>query len=130
MRFATPEQALMTNKAATGIGSEMLVESFQHVILTIAGGNTSVLTVKIKASMSDAKPDFSAAQSETNRWDYVQLKDLQDNSTINGDSGVALAANDVRQFEVNTNGIRFICPDVSAYTSGRVSVYGKGFENE
>lgn len=36
--------------------------------------------------MSDTAPDFSAAQSDTNRWDYIQVKDYEDNASIDGDT--------------------------------------------
>ena len=41
--------------------------------------------------MSDTPPDFAAAQTNSNRWDYVQVKDYEDNAAIDGDTGVAFA---------------------------------------
>lgn len=81
--------------------------------------------------MSDTPPDFAAAQTNANRWDYVQVKDYEDNAAIDGDTGVAFAAaDDVRQFEMNTNGMKWVCARITTYAAGNVYVRVKGFNNQ
>lgn len=124
-------KTILSAKAATGTGTAMNVEDFRHAVLALVGAGTSVLTVKIQGSIQKERPDFSAAQSATNQWDYVQIIDLEDASAIDGDSGVALAADEAgRQFEVNTNGLVWLCATVTAYTSGNVTILATAFGNK
>lgn len=130
MRNVTQQFLILTAKETTGIGTSALVESFRHLLLTLSSQSNANFTVKFQGSNSDDCPNFSTAQSATNEWDYVQVKDLQDNSTVNGDTGVAFAGtDDVRQFEMNTNGLKWINARVTAISAGSVNVKGKGFNN-
>ena len=55
-------------------------------MLTLSTASSANFTIKFQGSMSDTAPTFSAAQSNTNRWDYIQVKDYQNNSSIDGDT--------------------------------------------
>lgn len=122
-----PEMPILPKATATGYGVPQNVENFDHVGITIAGDNTASFTIKVQASNSDAKPDFTAAASPTNRWAYIQLKMLIDASAVAGGTGVVVASNSVVQAEVNTNGMRWINLQVAAYTSGNAYGFLKGF---
>lgn len=116
---------ILDAKGATGVGTTFNVEKFRHLVLSFAtdGGGDAALTVKFQGSIQQAKPDFSAAQTVTNHWDYVQVVDLQSGSGIAGDTGVAVAtADDYRLFEMNVNGLRWINARVTARTEGEVTV--------
>lgn len=128
MRFVSPEFILLNAKAATGIDKAMLVRDFQHILLTLSSQDSANFTVKFQGSQSETMPDFAAAQSATNEWDYIQVKDYQDNASIAGDTGVAFAGtDDVRMFEANTNGLNWICARVTARSAGSVNVKGRGY---
>lgn len=130
MRDVTPSLIILNAKGATGIGSAQMLEDFRHVLLTLSSQNSANFTVKIQGSNQTEMPDFSAAKSASNQWDYVQIKDLQDNSSIAGDTGVAFAGtDDVRQFELNTNGVRWVCAEITAISAGSVNLTAKGFNN-
>lgn len=131
MRQYSGEQLIMSAKGATGIGTPIFVPDFQHLMFTLSSASNANFTVKFQGSFSDTCPDFAAAQTNTNRWDYIQVKDYQNNAAIDGDTGVAFAgADDVRQFELNTNGLNWICPVITAYAAGAVSVRLATFSNE
>jgi ABC-type Fe2+-enterobactin transport system substrate-binding protein len=130
MRTYSGENKVMNEKAATGIGTPMSVPDFQHLIMTLSTSASANFTIKFQGSFADVCPAFGSAQSDTNRWDYVQIKDLQNNSAIDGDTGVAFAgSDDVRQFEINTNGLKWVCPVITAYAAGKVSVRLQAFSN-
>jgi hypothetical protein len=122
-----PQKAILSAKAATGIGSAILVENFDHIGLTLASDTNATFTVKVQGSQQNTLPAFESAQSATNQWDYVQVKDLEDGSAIDGDTGIAFTDDDVRQFEVNTNGLRWVNVVVTAYTDGKIYCWAKGF---
>ena len=125
---ATPEAKILDAKAATGIGTPQQIQDFRHLVLALHTSGSANFTVKIQGSISEDMPDFSAAQSVSNQWDYVQIKDLQNGSSIGGDTGVAAAGtDDHRLFEVNTNGLRWLCAEITAYAAGEVTLYVKPF---
>lgn len=55
-------------------------------MLTLSSATSANFTIKFQGSYSSVKPDFSAAQSNTNRWDYIQVRDIQNNAAIDGDT--------------------------------------------
>jgi len=118
---------------ATGVGITFDVREYRNCVVTIAGANSSNLTVKCQGSLGIedtsvnaqiTAPTFSSAQSVTNPWDYTQIVDLEDGSSIDGDTGVAFSgSNDVRNFEVNINNLNFINFNVTARSAGDVTVW-------
>ena len=93
---------ILSAKAANGIGSDLDVRDFEHIVLKLSIESTPTLTVKIQGSVDEEAPDFSAAQSSSNHWDYVAVYDLEDVSKIDGDTGVAAAGSaDYRILMVN-----------------------------
>ena len=127
-------QKILDAKAATGIGTPFFVGDFRHIALQLSAPANASFTVKFQASCSEAMPDFSAAQTATNHWDYIAAYDLQSQSAvIAGDTGVTLnndtAANNTRQYLVSTDAVRWICAEVTAYTDGSVTLVALAADN-
>ena len=118
------EPTLILNaKAATGIGTPLFVADFDHIMLALDTASSANLTVKFQGSYAHQMPDFNAAQSVSNQWDYIEVKDIEDGSAIDGDTGIAPAGtDDNRIFEANLSGLRWICAVVTARSAGSVSV--------
>lgn len=114
------------------IGNDILVEDYKHCVFTFDtdGGGDAALTVKFQGSVALDAPDFSAAQSPSNQWDYIEVVDLQDGSPIDGTTGIAVAAaDDNRQVEANINGMRWVNAIISGWTAGEVTVKIRAFNN-
>jgi hypothetical protein len=130
MRSYTKEQIIFKDAVLTSTGTAFNVADFRHVVFSLAGSSiTTGFTIKFQGSTQTDRPDFSAAQSPTNRWDYVQVRDYQNNTAIDGDTGVTLSANDVRQFECNTNGLQWICATITARTDGTANLLVTTYNN-
>lgn len=114
---------IFKDKAATGTGVAMDTQDADNVTIDVAGGGSAVFTVKLQGSIQK-DVDFSAAQSATNRWDYIEAVDCQSGSVIAGDTGLTFSAGDVRLLTVNTNKLNSICATVTAYTSGTLTMNG------
>lgn len=135
-RLVSGNQLLFNAKAATGVSPVFDCAGFSNVIVAVTGAVNSTLTFKFQGSLgasvtSQAAPDFSAAQSATNMWDYVSAYDLQDPSAvITGDTGVTLdnltVAQNTRMYIVNVAAIRYFSLQVSAYTDGSLSAMVMG----
>ena len=123
-----PLKKILDAKAATGYGTPEMVENYDHVALVLAGSGTAGGTIKVQASLQEAKPDFTAAASPTNLWTYIQVKNLITNSAVDGDTGVVFSGDGIVHAEVNTNGIRWVNVQVSAYSAGAFSAWVKPFQ--
>ena len=101
------EYTILDAKGATWVWTNLLVQDFRNSVFSYAtdGWTDAALTVKFQWSIQETAPDFSAAQSVTNMWDYIEVIDLQSGSAIDWDTWVAVAsADDYRLFEANVNG--------------------------
>lgn len=121
-RLNYQERFVMNDVVATTTGAAHNVADFRNVGITV-GTSAASGTLKFVCSMSETAPVFSTAQSSTNRWDYVEIIDLQDGASIDGDTGLTLAnTTDVRQFELNTNNLRWCTAILSPWTAGTTTV--------
>lgn len=112
-------------KAATGASNVILCRDFRNAVIQVTAPLNSTFTIKIAGAIGDVAPDLTAVQSTTNAYDFLEVVDLQDGATIDGDTGItitdATAAVNTRMFEVNTNAIDYVGVIVSSYTDGSVS---------
>jgi hypothetical protein len=120
----------MDAKAATGIGTPLYVKDFRHIVVTINSAGSANLTVKAVGAISEAFPDFTAAQSPTNRYDFINMRDYEDNSKVDGDDGLVLSGtDDQRMFELNTNGLTWINFRITARVAGNVTIKAVAFND-
>ena len=110
-------------KAATGAGAVIPCGDFTHAIISFNTASSANMTVKFAGSIAETAPVFTNAQSVSNPFDYIQVKDLQNGTSIDGDTGVALAGtDDQRMFEVNINALQYLTAVVTAYAAGSVTM--------
>lgn len=123
MRASQPNLVILDKATVTGAGKAQLATDFRHILLSVVGSNTASFTIKFAGSMQNEMPDFNTSPSYTNQWDYVQVKDLINQNTIDGSTGLTFSANGVKNIEVNTNGLRWVTAIVTSMTSGEASVF-------
>ncbi len=131
MRNFTDEMIIFNaeDDDVTGIAQEIC--DFKFVMLTLSSANSADFVIKFQISNSNECPDFSAPRSVTNRWDYVQVRDNQDNAAIDGDTGVTFSGtDDVRRFEVTTSGQKWFCATITTYNAGNITLTAKCFSNQ
>lgn len=124
MQQRIEEVPLFSAKAATGSTVAFPVSDRQHVFATYSSTGSANFTMKFQVSDQIVAPDFSSAASATNRWTYVQVKELITATAIDGATGIAQAGADaVRLFEVNTNGQRWFGATITAYAAGAINLH-------
>ncbi len=130
MRQTAEYTILSAQGAAVLHGKAAFCKDYRHAIFSFAtdGGGNANLTVKFQgaistgASATDAAPQFSDSQSATNMWDYVEVVDLEDGTTIDGDTGIVVAgADDYRLVEMNINGLEYVSAIITARSAGTVT---------
>lgn len=110
--------------AATGAGTSLDVSGFKNLLITVAGAGATNLTVKCQGSLDPTEPNWDAAKTAANPWDYIQMIERQDGNINDGDAGVVFAGADVIIFSVNTDGLHFLNFNVTAFVAGSVTVKG------
>lgn len=120
--MSSRESVVLNGVTAAGDGNAILVADFDHIVIHLDFEDTPTATVKAKGSAQKGDvPDFSAAQANDNRWDFVEMVDLEDGSSIAGDDGVSVAGSaDHRVLEVNVNHLEWFSLDVESYTAGTI----------
>jgi hypothetical protein len=114
----TTGKQMFTATAAGLVFPGILVSDFQHITVNAYYSNTASYTFRFKASDADARPDFTAASTATNPWNYVQVVNDDTGSAVTGSTGVVISANGNGQFSVNTNNIKWLCIHIETYVSG------------
>lgn len=94
------------------------------------GGGTAAMTVQCVGSIQKDPPDFAAPQGPNNQYEYIDMVDLQDGSTVDGNAGFVVAtADDNRMFEANINGLQWISVIPTAGTAGEITVNARLFND-
>ena len=123
---------------ATQTSSGILVADYRNCLLQIKGSTNADLKVFIKGAMGrgdtgEIRPNFnirSSNRTAINAWDFVQVVDLQDGTTIAGDTGINLSGNMHRIVEVNINKLDYIAVESTGIVAGTVTVVGVFTTNE
>lgn len=129
MRQKTTEQYIFSAHEAAETGKVIDTDSYRFVLFTLSSSDTGNFVLKFQGSMSNTAPDFSSAQSVTNRWDYIQVKDLQAGTTVDGDTGVTWTADDVVRYETVFSGYKWICATLTTYNTGKITLSTKLYDN-
>lgn len=99
----------------------VLAQDFRHIGFNIDADDTASYTITAYASNQWERPDLTSAVSSTNQYSTVQVKDLVDNASIDGGTGIVISADGFTRYEVNDNNARWIGLKVTAYTSGTLT---------
>lgn len=126
------EVTILDAQAEVGarINTGFNVNNYRHIKVSVAtdGGGDANFTLKFAGAISDgatanAGPDFTAAQSVTNMYDFLEVIDLEDGTAIDGDTGFAkVGADDYRIFTINVDGIKWFNARLTARSAGEVTV--------
>ena len=131
------QETIFSAKAATGTGKVINVDGYRHIVLALSTASSANFTIKFQGSIGsgvnpdeNTAPTFSSAQAVGNMWDYIEVYDLQSGTAIDGDTGVSAAGtDDFRLFELNTNGLEYICATITARSAGTVTLVSRKFKD-
>ena len=103
---------------------------FQHATFGVDSASSANLTIKFFGSVSETKPDPTAAQTAANSFSYLKSTDLEDGSVINGNTGLVATGTDLHgMVNADFNGLRWIGVILSTHNSGSITVTARLFVN-
>lgn len=112
-------------------GKVIFVADFVDIVLAMHTKENASLTFKVYGSIAESMPNFFLAKDEDNIWDTVQVKDLEDNAGVDGDTGITIAGtDDVKQFAVNTAGLNYLTAEITSFTAGKLGLSASCYEAE
>lgn len=124
----------LITSAATSVHAGIRITDYNIVALSIRGSENCNMKIFVKGFIGDTRPDFTVAsgvrQATSNHWDYVDVIDLEDNASIDGDTGIDLSGNNVRNIEVNTNVLDWLSVHSTNVIAGTVTVVGLSTTNQ
>ena len=126
------EHRCMLEVATTTAGIALDVSEYRNVIFAVAtdGGGDYNGTIKFQGTIMEDEPTWTSAKSKNNIWDYLDVINLNGSLSIDGDTGFVLAGEDnVRLFEMNTNGVTWVNVRQTARSAGEITVYIRAYKN-
>lgn len=110
-------------------GKTILISDYSVVTLGVFTSGSANFTLKVQIS-DQGDVDFNKSQSATNRWDYAQVKLMDDNSSVNGSTGVVTSGTDINKtYEVNINKRIYLSANFTAWSAGKANVVVRGYNN-
>lgn len=119
----------------------LFVSDWRNIIVSFVTSGSFNGTVKIAGSIgkpvvlpsdkrSEDTPNFSATQSASNPYQYIQLINLDTAAAVNGATGITSAGTDLNvMYEVNTNGLKYLCPVITGWTAGTITMKAQLLDN-
>ena len=119
----TQPYTLFTAQAANGNSDPIFVKDFRNAIIQWGTAGSFDGVLRVKGAIGETAPDFTAAASQSNQWEYTQIADIQSGDLKAGDTGIVSPSgiDEVRMIEVNTNGLDYIALELSSYVAGSVT---------
>lgn len=111
-------------------GRMIFVGDYSNVKIALNFTTTPTMTVKVQGSNQKDSVDCSLAQSATNRWEYIDTISDQSGTSVDGDTGYAVAgAADNTIISVNNDGLEWCSVDCTSWTAGKVSIILSAYSN-
>ena len=115
MRRIPVRYLLLDSISATTVTSGVNVSDFRNAVLAI-GASAGTFKIFIKGGIGFTSPTFSSGKSISNRWDFIDVVDLEDGASIDGDTGIVFTGADTRLVEINVNSIDWLAINLTAIT--------------
>lgn len=115
---------------STSTGNFISSQNYRNIVYAIDTSGNASGTIKWVGSISENSPDPTASQSATNQFEYLQIIDLENGVSIDGDSGIQfLGTDEHRLVEVDTNLLSWVAPVVTNYSTGTIHIEAVAGDN-
>lgn len=133
--YSSIESAIEITASSTGgelfsvapVGRVFDASQGRSFVYSLSANSTASGSVYFVGSIQNTEPNFLASQSTSNRWDYLDVYDLQTASSIDGNTGVDIAAPDVdvNMYQVFGNNLKWISAIIRNLEAGGIYIGGQ-----
>ena len=124
-------QNVFSAQGGDGAGTAMNVDAFDELIVQIGTVDNADATMKHYGSVSATEPTWGSAASDTNMYTGVRLINLNDNSSVIGETGEAFGGVDVvKHYKINVSGMRWYNAIISSFVAGKMTVNVKAYKKD
>ncbi len=127
--FSPDSVAVIFNSATSSsvVGGIVNVKDYSSAVCSVDWDVNPTSTVKFVGSIQSSAPNFKAAQSSTNQFEYLSFTDMRTGSVVAGTTGVSASTTaDHKMVLLNASNISWISAIINTSsaitTTGRVSV--------
>lgn len=119
---------IMNAKASTWIWNTIDVRDYRNIVVCVSTSSSASLTLKAQWAIAKSKdpyiaPDFSASQSVSNSWGYLQIIDLDSWWALAWSTWIVLTWTDIiKLYEVNVNSIDYLNFSITARVAWSVTI--------
>ena len=113
------------------------VRDYRNCVISLAAVGGADLKVFFKGAVGEVAPAFGSPRSKANQWDYIDVADLEDGASIDGDTGLTFnsgnAYDNTRLVEININALDFLAIHQTQIVTGAADaliVFGTFTTNE
>jgi len=99
----------------------ILARDFRNAVFDVISTAWADQKIQFVASKSENKPDFDAAVSTTNRWQYIQAIDLDTGTPVNWTTWYTFSWAESKQFELNLNADWWVGLKLISWTTGSIN---------
>jgi hypothetical protein len=118
----------------SGDSTTFNVEGLEYITISVDAEEVPSASLYFVGSIQNdglmnGAPNFYASQSLSNRWDKIAVYNLQNNTEVEGDTGITLSATDAHDiYQVYTQNLKWISAIIDRYASGSLQIKIKGVE--
>lgn len=108
------------------------VQDFKTVTMAIKSTAASLnCTMQFVGSISEDAPDFAKPISTTNLYDFIDIIDLEDNASVDGETGLAVAGGSLTGlYQANIDGLKWFSMIFKIGTAGSLNIDVRLFTND
>lgn len=109
----------------TGNGTVLVpyTSDSRHLTFSIHADVSTSATIKVMGSIQRDVPNFGAANSSTNDFQYLASRNLENASLINGTTGVTIAATTHHAtYEVESNAVAHLAFEITGFSGDGITI--------
>lgn len=133
VRVFSPAKKVFDGQTTTGWSKSLPVTDFKNVIIALVVTGTGTASVKPAVGISTGAgniPTFSTSAGVDNLWSYCSFSDVDDQTPVDGSTGLSITTAGTYILEANVDGADFAAIHLSAVSGLTITSYIKGYTND
>lgn len=96
---------------------------YRHFMFAVHADASTTGSVRMKISFEQEIPDFAAASTASNSWEYIAIRELSSGTLIAGGTGAVVSLSTIaKNYEAETNGAYHVALEVTVTAGDGLAV--------